>query len=422
MANRSREEYLRVLKEEPYKIGHMVGFTKLTPLHNEWMKKMLYGKEDMTLLAHRLSYKTTVVSVVLAMLIALRPGKQTLFMRKTDTDTVEIIAQVKKILENPEFKMVMELIQLKPLEITKSNSTEIDTTYNSSPRGTSQLLGVGTSGSLTGKHYDYIFTDDIVNLKDRTSPAERERVKMIYNELQNIRTHGGRIINTGTPWHKEDAISTMPNVEKYSCYDTGIMSEELIQQKRDSMPPSLFAANYELEHIAAEDALFKTAPQFFDNEELLRDGIAHVDAAYGGADFTAFTCGRYDEDTDTMYMYGLLWHKHVDDVSGFISRESERLMCAPIYVEDNADKGYLYKELSRYGAYAKKYNERETKVVKISSYLRKWWPRIKWLKGTDQEYITQILDYTEHADHDDAPDSAACVCRILDRITGNHVE
>lgn len=40
-----------------------------------------------------------------------------------------------------------------------------------SPRGTSQLLGVGTSGSLTGKHYDYIFTDDIVNLKDRISPA-----------------------------------------------------------------------------------------------------------------------------------------------------------------------------------------------------------------------------------------------------------
>lgn len=78
----------------------MVGFDKLGVLHNEWMKKMLYGQDDMTLLAHRLSYKTTCVSVVLAMLIAFRPSKSVLFMRKTDTDTVEIIAQVKKILEN----------------------------------------------------------------------------------------------------------------------------------------------------------------------------------------------------------------------------------------------------------------------------------------------------------------------------------
>lgn len=51
----------------------------------------------------------------------------------------------------------------------------------------------------------------------------------MYNELQNIRTHGGRIINTGTPWHKEDAISEMPNVERYDCYSTGIMSRELIE-------------------------------------------------------------------------------------------------------------------------------------------------------------------------------------------------
>ena len=36
-------------------------------------------------------------------------------------------------------------------------------------------------------------------------------------------------------------------------------------------------------------------------------------------------------------------------------------------------------------------------------------------EGTDPEYIRQILDYTEAAEHDDAPDSAACVCRVLSR-------
>ena len=52
--------------------------------------------------------------------------------------------------------------------------------------------------------------------------------------------------------------------------------------------------------------------------------------------------------------------------------------------------------------------------MKISSYLRKWWPKIVFLRGTDPEYINQIMDYTPYAEHDDAPDSAACCCRYWD--------
>ena len=45
--------------------------------------------------------------------------------------------------------------------------------------------------------------------------------------------------------------------------------------------------------------------------------------------------------------------------------------------------------------------------------LKKWWPKIIFLEGTDHEYIDQILDFTEVAEHDDAPDRAATVCRTL---------
>ena len=64
---------------------------------------------------------------------------------------------------------------------------------------------------------------------------------------------------------------------------------------------------------------------------------------------------------------------------------------------------------------AKPYAEKENKYHKISEYLRKWWPNIIFVRGTDQEYINQIMDYTEQAEHDDAPDSAAVVCRRLDQ-------
>ena len=63
---------------------------------------------------------------------------------------------------------------------------------------------------------------NIVNMKDRKSKAERERTKLVYQELINIRNPGGRIINTGTPWHKEDAFCLMPAAEKYDCYHTAV--------------------------------------------------------------------------------------------------------------------------------------------------------------------------------------------------------
>lgn len=411
-----RENYLRIFKEEPARVGKMVGFPDLSRLHNDWMKEMLYGKEDMTLLAHRLSYKTTCVSVVLAIYITLLPRITNLFIRKTDTDVKEIVRQVTKILQNPEFAYAVSRI-IGNYEITKSTDLEINTSLNDGVRGTSQLLGIGIGGSITGKHYDRIFTDDIVNLEDRKSRAERDRTKLIYQELQNVKSHGGRIINTGTPWHKEDAISTlMPNVKRFDCYTTGIMSKELIEEKRRSMSPSLFAANYELQHIAAENALFTTAPMFFDDPEALRDGMCHVDAAYGGEDYTAFTCGK--RKGDKLYMYGRIWHSHVDSVMDQIIGEAQRLMCAPLQCEDNGDKGYLANEIRKRGLRAITYHEKENKHIKISTFLRKWWGNIEWLEGTDREYINQIMDYTEDAEHDDAPDSASCVCRYWDKRTG----
>ena len=413
----TQEDYIRIFREEPARVGRMVGFNDLGRLHNDWMRQMLYGHEDMTLLAHRLSYKTSCVSVVLAMYIATLPRLSCLFMRKTDTDVKEIIRQTGKILQNEQFAYAVTQIMGTPLEILKCTDTEINTSYNDSPRGTSQLLGLGSGTSITGKHYDRIFTDDIVNLEDRKSRAERDRVKLIYQELINVKSHGGRIINTGTPWHKEDAISTlMPNIQRYDCYTTGIMSKALIDEKRHSMAPSLFAANYELRHIASENALFTMPPQFFDKPELLRDGIAHIDAAYGGEDYTAFTCGK--RVGDKLYLYGRMWQRHVDTVLDVILHEAERLMCGPIYCEDNGDKGYLGREIKNRGARPAVYHESTNKYYKIADYLHKWWPNIVWLEGTDREYINQIMDYTEDAEHDDAPDSASVVCRYWDRRSG----
>ncbi len=405
---------LELLLTRPAQVARMCGLDRLTDaLHGAWMREMLLGTEDMTLLAHRGSYKTTCLSFAMAAMLMAFPYRNIIFMRKTDEDVTEVIRQVKLLLRTDAMRHLSSLIYGAPVEVLKTDMFTIQLNCYAALRGAAQLIGLGTGGSLTGKHADIVITDDIVNLHDRTSAAERSRIRGVYQELQNIRNPGGRILNTGTPWHPEDAISLMPNIRRCDCYHSGLLSEAEILRLRGAMSPSLFAANYELRHIASEGALFGTCPPSDGDAELLRDGVAHVDAAYGGEDFTALTCGKLIGDR--LLLYGRLWQKHVDSVMDEIIAECDRLLCGPILCETNGDKGYVARELRARGAMVRPYAETMNKHVKIATWLRKWWPRVLFVQGTDRAYIDQILDYTAASAHDDAPDSAACLIRALER-------
>lgn len=406
----TREAAIAILLNEPVKIGYAVGFYKLTALHNRWITEMIRGTQDKTLQAHRGSYKTTCVSIALACIFVLLPNKKTLFLRKTDADVKEVIRQVRNILLSPPMQEAARLIHGKDMVLTKQTAAELSSNLPGDSKGTSQIVAMGINGSITGKHFDRIFTDDIVNVQDRTSKAERDRTKIVYQELQNIRNRGGRIFNTGTPWHKEDCFSLMPNIERHDCYSTGLISKEQLQIIREAMTASLFAANYELRHIASDDVIF-TSPQTGADPALAEQGICHIDASYGGEDGTAFTICK--KSGGKYYVYGRLWQKHVDDCLPEIIRLRKAFNAGLIYCERNADKGYLAKTLRDKGERADTYHEKTNKFVKITSYLKSEWKNVVFVAGTDQEYINQICDYTENAEHDDAPDSAASIVRKL---------
>lgn len=202
--------------------------------------------------------------------------------------------------------------------------------------------------------------------------------------------------------------------QTYTIDDNPFLPKAFVENLKKEYAGSVLYDRYILgKWAASEGALFTVYPQFTQDVRFLYNGIAHVDAAYGGSDGTAFTCGH--RIGDTIYLYGRLWQAHVDTVMGAISTEARRLRCSPIYMETNADKGYLGREFGRMGDLTRMYQEHQNKFFKIATNLRKWWPNIVFLEGTDKKYISQIMSYTEQAEHDDAPDSAACICRVLDR-------
>nr|DAS16933.1 MAG TPA: Terminase large subunit [Caudoviricetes sp.] len=406
-------KYIEYILTSVVEISHMIGFNLITDIHQEWFDLFFSDTQEITLQASRNSYKSTLLSIFTACYMIIFPNKRILVIRKTDDDISDFIGTVKNILESDTFKYLVLKIWGIELKIINFNSCEITTNLKTNVDDAAQLRGKSLNSALTGKHADLIITDDIVTLTDRISRADREKTKIKYQELFNLLNRSGKVINCGTPWHKDDCFSLMNNLHVYDCYKlekAGVMTKELIKEKRSKMTSSLFAANYELKHIANEDAIF-TNPQFTDNEKLIYNGICHIDARYSGSDYTAFTIIKKAEDK--FYVLGKRFDKHVDDCLNEIFLLQKKYLGGKIYCENNGDKGYLKKKIIEMGNYADDYHESMNKYIKIISYLKPNWDNVIFLEDTDKDYINDILEYTDTAEHDDCSDSLASSIRII---------
>ena len=412
----TKDEILNMIYENPIEVGHWVGFNELNEVNNNWLRQFLFNTEDMTLQGHRGSFKTTTLSLFFVIHTIIRPNETVIMFRKTGTDVTEVIRQTSNIMKAGCIRKIIRILYNKDLVFTKDSENELSTNLATTIKGSSQIVGLGIGTSITGKHADIIITDDIVNVNDRTSKAERERTKRAYMELENIKNRGGRFINTGTPWHKDDAFQLMPKPQKYDCYSTGLMSDEEIKHVKDRMLASLFAANYELRHIASEDVIF-TDPVTEGDPALCEHGIAHVDSAFYGEDYTAWCIVK--RHADKIYVYGRMRRLHVGECYSLILNDYQRFMCGKLYNEDNADKGFVAKELRGFGIKVVTYTEHQNKYLKIVTHLKAVWNNIVFVKGTDPEFIQQITDYNENADHDDAPDTLASIIRVITRKSQN---
>ena len=405
------KEIVQLIKKNPSKVANAVGFLDIKPFpHNEWMNEIIFGQEDFTLMSHRGSYKSSCLSVCIALIMVMMPWLNIIFLRKTDSDVNEMIRMVKKALQSKFIDLLCQTLYKRKLILVEDNAGALTTNLYINSSGASQLIGIGIKASLTGKHADIVITDDICNLKDRISKAERDLTKLQYQELQNIKNRGGRIINLGTKWHKDDVFTLMDNIHIYDYKVTGLISDEQLAKIKKSMLPSLFACNYELKIIASEDVIF-TEPKTGGNPGMVEQGMAHIDAAFGGEDYTAFTIMR--KAGGKYYIFGKLWHKHVENCYSDIKRYYAHFMCGKMPIEDNGDKGFTARDLKKEGLRAYTYHESMNKHIKITTYLLKIWDDVIFVDGTDEEYINQICDYNEDAEHDDAPDSASSLARLL---------
>ena len=62
-----KEKLLNLISKSPVTVGQWEGYDLLGDLHNEWLREFLFSTDDVSIQAHRGSYKTTVLSVFFAL-------------------------------------------------------------------------------------------------------------------------------------------------------------------------------------------------------------------------------------------------------------------------------------------------------------------------------------------------------------------
>lgn len=408
---------------EPHKFGHLLGYDKLTPEHDVWIKIFIKYKKFDLLQAHRGSFKTTCGIVAMVLLFLCFPDMRLLIVRKTGDLASDVLKTITKHFEtNNVLKLYMYSRWNNPEAKTKVWSSEhaifsFKKTITPQP----SISAVGVGASITGAHFDYIWPDDIVTIDDRYSPAERKWTIAYFQELDNLIDPLGQMRLSGTPWHENDVYSILPpelfKDRQFPIGTVPLPPDELaeIWARKDRLPYAEWCCNYELRHVADTDTIgaFQTVenwdcqycvawidPSFSDKEDTDRTTVGVVGASKGLLIFTGLSLPMSIADIPTRI-------KILDFLQRFTPIETiieSQLADSSIFFIDafkSLELKYPIKNLWDYRRAEHNKHERIAATVITNK------PELRLLEGTQQEFSLGVSRYYKGAAHDDEPDVLA---------------
>ena len=412
------EDWIKAIRWEPHRLGWMMGKTKLRPMHSKWVHHIWHPTESRALQAHRGSYKSTgIVEVGVPWWLLFHPDSRIAIVRKTKTDAIQAISVFRQCFRLPEVRELFRIAHGYYPEAVTEQADHLVFNFKKTMTREGNVDGYGVDSALTGKHYDLIICDDIVGREDRYSAAARVATCRFLEELRtNIIDPGKPVHHIGTPWHRDDAWGTPkregdpwngPQPLIYTCYDTGILTPAQIEEKKKITTPSLFAANYLLKHQADDSTLFSN-PQMIERWEYGVYSTVHaqIDAAFGGDHTSGLSIFQKLPNGD-IQTYGECFDGHISGHYLSILERFRRFRVQKLYIEENADKGFTGRDISRMCQGAgipvelHPYHERQNKGAKISTILKYNWDHLRFTNDTNEKYLSQITEWIEGQEPDD---------------------
>lgn len=409
---------IRLIRQYPHLLGHLAGKDLLTEMHSDWMLYLLDAPRERSLKAHRGSFKTTALSEIgIIWYLMFHPDARVVIVRKGYRAAADIVRNIGNIMVMPEIAKLLELAWGQPWTFTTRRDGRLDLSVKKSKTKETSVMAMGIDSGITGAHFDFGITDDVIDLNDRISESEREKTKFVLQEYRaNIMDRGKFMVHIGTPWHKNDAWTILPPALEYPIARTSLITPEQEADIRTKTTPVLFAINYDLRFENEGDMLFRDPRIGTWQADKVTHVRAHVDAAFEGDHYCALTI-MGNLPGGKLNAVGWVFPGNIKDWFGEIAKKVVQYSCYSLCMEDNADKGFSVDILRRDPLIASShvwldtYHELMNKHVKISTYGPEVWHDIEWAAETDPRYLEQIIDYREKMEPDDAPDSMGSLIR-----------
>lgn len=399
--------------QNPYKLGHILGYKKLMLSHNEIIKYCWLGVEDKALLAYRNYRKTTAVLVVgIIWHLLFFPDSLIAIIRKSEAGAISILSEIIRHYEGEKLRYIYDKYFNYKFELRDYNQKKLNLPCKERITKEHSIEVFGKGGNITGAHFDYILIDDIVTLKDRYSKAERESTKEYIKELKNIKTANGKIIATGTPWHPQDAFSDtslLPvplKIPLGAIDDPEINNPKKIKELK-SLGQSLYACNYELRHVADENSLFPDMKfKMWDNN---LTSCCWLDPAWGGVCTSGITF--IQRQGNDIVVRGWVYQAHITDCKEKLKEKITRCNCIDPMFEANGVDREREKEIREITPLIRGVHASDNKNYRIIFNIKRNYDKIYFSNDCQLEYLEQMRNYIEGEVPNEAPDSLASLLR-----------
>lgn len=299
------------------------------------------------------------------------------------------------------------------------------------------VIGAGVDGPFTGRGADLALIDDpIKNYEEAISETIQERNWNWYRSTLLTRlSPGGAIILIQTRWAKDDLsgrlIDSEGEVEKGGKWHVlrlpailpdgkALWPEHFtladLMEIRESAGEKIFQSLYQQEPVDIQERLFSD-PKIIQSPGNLKL-FAYLDPAFGGSDYSALTIGGITPEGIHIAV-GNIWKGQIDETYNFTEKLCKQHKVTVLYVESNQAQKLIANELRKRNLIVKEVNNITNKHLRIVNFVKANWSTITFGHNVSSDYMKQVLNYSELASHDDAPDSLAGLIAQIKPDQGN---
>lgn len=275
------------------------------------------------------------------------------------------------------------------------------------------------SRGFRGRHPHLVIMEDPIT-PDDDSPAERKRVKKVYEEIYKLTKN---IVIIGQPVHKADLYQELRDkIPTFTMIwgDIPQLDCDLEAQRGAGVSEESIQASYFL-NIIGQDSLPFYKIQTVDF--FAKENVAFIDPAREGKDFTAISvAGRnFDNLVVSGWAFRKAWYDCLDEFAEIFNTLNVNRVC----IETNGIGELAVLQLRELGVPAVGRNttsNKHSRIMNIASYVQdlqlyEQTTGSGELIHANQIFIEQVKNYEYNAEHDDAPDSMAGVAIFMGLIT-----